>query len=252
MSYQKLFKSVKLLREVEERYKCGFHTVMLTVGGTNTGKSFFNFYLYYLINKHLLHRDFDKRDFYYSVIDFAKNISRIKQRVIFYDEAGKDLDIRAWNSLFNKLMSFILQTQRVQQNFYFIILPHKRLLTQTHLVLFNYYIIVKNLMRRISRTKKGISRIADVYNIHTQHFDIGTKRSYVIYTFNQRLSIPDLAKLSKKKEYADLPEWLEKFDKLQNAKKKDIALEIEKEAKLLEKQKEIKLKKILKRLDKLN
>ena len=251
-SETKLFEKVKFLRQIKERYDYGFQNVLLTVGGTNTGKSFFNFYLYYIINKFLLHRDFDENDFYYSVTDFAKNISTIRQQVVFYDEAGRDLDIRSWNSLFNRLMSFILQTQRVQRNFYFIILPHKRLLTQTHLVLFNYYIIMKNLVRKVSKTKRNISRTADVYNIQTQHFDIGSRRSFVLYKFNQRLTIPDFTHLSKKKAYSDFPEWLKKFDKLQITKKKDIAHEIEDEAKLLEKQKELKKQKVLDRINKLS
>ena len=249
-SKTKLFEKIKFLRQIKERYDNGFQNVILTVGGTNTGKSFFNFYLYYLINKHLLHRDFDEKDFYYSVTDFAKNISSLKQRVVFYDEAGRDLDVRSWNSLFNRLMSFILQTQRVQRNFYFIILPHKRLLTQTHLVLFNYYIIVKNIIRKASRNKRNISRIVDIYNIKTQHFDIGSKRSFVLYKFNQRLTIPDFTHISKKKAYSDFPGWLEKFDKLQITKKKDIAHEIEDEAKLLEKQQELKKRKVLDQLNK--
>lgn len=252
----KIIQKNRLLSDIKKRYELGFQNALLFTGDTNTGKTKFALIVYYLISKGILGRKrLDMKDdlFCYSISDFSKVLADIEQQCIFYDEAGVELDIGNWNSAFNRMLSHILQTQRVKRNFYFFILPHKRLITQTHWVLFNYYIIVNNELQAIydkknEITHREIKRIAYTYKIKTQHFDFSECNHYVNYYSICRYNIPDY---SKGPEWAEFRKFVAIYEKYERERKQSIARDIEKETRVLMKRKEIQAQKTWNEAEKL-
>lgn len=249
-------KNNALLRNIKKRYDLGFQNALLFTGDTGTGKTKFALMVYYFISKGILNRKtLNMKDdlFCYSISDFSSVLTGTDRQVIFYDEAGVELDIGNWNSVFNRMLSHILQTQRVKQNFYFFILPHKRLITQTHWVLFNYYIIVQNELRNILNkngvvTKQDIHRLAYTYKIRTQHFDFSESSHYINYYGLGRYNIPDYSKGDEWKEFRD---FVKEYEKYENKRKQSIAQDIENQTKMIIKKKDIENEKVRAQAEKL-
>jgi len=212
---------MRLTTEIKKRYDNGYQTTILCCGDMNEGKTKFMLFIFFLIEKIILKKKEITIEPYFSVLDFAIKISKIKNESIFFDEVGAGgLDVRAWNSQDNKLLSHILQTQRIKRNFYYIILPHKRLMTHTHLILFDYYIIIKyNLEKQ--------ERIAHIYKINTRHMATNDFDDYIQFSFMEKIIIPDYMNNPQLKE---LKNFMIKYEYKEHEKKQDIACKIEKEA----------------------
>ena len=220
-----LFEDNEFYKGLKLRYELGHQTIFLTTGGTNSGKTVLNIILYYLIKKGILKEkiDIDKCKMFYSIIDFAKDITKIEKEIIFYDEAGTELDIGEWNGIFNKTMRHILQTQRVQRNFYFILLPHIRHISTVLLPLFNFHIVVQQQTYINPKTDEvEIQRIADVYKIFPQQTYSNT-RDYQEMKLMLRMIIPDVRTIENK----DFQELYKKFQSIERKRKKIIAQDIE-------------------------
>lgn len=240
---KKQFEENPFLRAIKQRYENGEQNVFLTVGDTNSGKTVFNIMLYWLIKKGVLNQDVSLKKnckMYFSVSDFAKDISKIDNEIIFYDEAGTELDIGEWNNLFNKTLRHILQTQRVKRNFYFILVPHKRFITNVTMPLFNYFNVI-NKIPQFDNTGKntGQSREAHIYKIKTTHFKMSGFEDYFYYKKLAIFYINDILKIENK----DFKDLYNQFHKVELEKKQTLAEDIEDETKLyLMKQETKKLK----------
>lgn len=218
------FNTNLFLKIIEARFNLGFQTVILITGDTNAGKTKFGLLIQYLINKGLLNKKMSMNNYYYSVIDIAKKIDELNKDTVFYDEAGDELDVRAWNNVFNKILSNILQTQRVKRNIYFIIVPHARLITHTHLVLFDFHFVIRN---KISLRKQTMERIAQVFELKTKHLMINDFEDFIDYIHLGNFNIPDYKNDKNLKEFN---KFVEKYEVFEMEKKNKIALKIKKEA----------------------
>jgi len=240
-----LFEENEFFRMLKLRYEIGDQTIFLTTGNTNSGKTVFNVLLYYLIKKGILKEKIDlkKCRMYFSIVDFAKEITKLKDEIIFYDEAGAELDIGEWNNIFNKIMRHILQTQRIQRNFYFILLPHIRYISYVLLPLFTFHIITE---RKVIPKKNGyeIERIATINKIFAQQ-QFSEMRNYYDIRLVAQLRIPDITKIRNK----DFRELYQRFHQIEIRKKKEIARKIEEEAKMYLLKEKTKLMKIKRTYD---
>lgn len=220
-----LFEDNEFFKSLQLRYKIGHQTIFLTTGGTNSGKTVFNVILYYLIKKGLLKEkiDLEKCKMHYSIIDFAKNITKMQNEIIFYDEAGTELDIGSWNGIFNKTMRHILQTQRIKRNFYFILLPHIRHISYVLLPLFSFHIVMETHISYDKDIDKPIiERIANIYKIIPQQLFSAT-RDYQEIKLLLRMRVPDIRTIENK----DFQELYKKFHAIEIKKKQEIAKTIE-------------------------
>lgn len=226
---EKQFEYNEFLRRVKIRYLVGNQNIFLITGNTNSGKTVFAVLLYYLIKKGLLKQKVDLKDtkIYFNLSDFAQEISKLKNEIIFYDEAGRDLDIGEWNNIFNKTLRHILQTQRIRKNFYFIIVPHRRFISQVTLPLFNFLIVIHSIIIETQNEIKQ-ERIANVYDIQTQHFTTITP-DYFLFKTIARFKIPNINEIENK----DFRQLLKYFKKIEIQKKNEIAREIEEEMQML-------------------
>ena len=240
-----LFEDNEFFKSLKLRYEIGHQTIFLTTGGTNSGKTVFNVFLYYLIKKGILKEkiNLDNCKMHYSIIDFAKNITKVKNEIIFYDEAGTELDIGSWNGVFNKTMRHILQTQRVKRNFYFILLPHIRHISYVLLPLFTFHIVMETFTIYNKKTDKlEVERVANIYKIISRQ-TYSASRDYQDMELILRMKVPDIRKI----ENRDFQELYKKFHEMELKKKNDIALKIEEETNdylLKEKTNEMKIKRM--------
>jgi len=240
-----LFEDNEFFKSLKMRYELGHQTIFLTTGQTNSGKTVFNIILYYLIKKGILKEKIDlkKAKMFYSIVDFAKDISKIRNEIIFYDEAGTELDIGDWNSIFNKTMRHILQTQRIQKNFYFILLPHVRYISYVLLPLFTFHIVMETYTTYNKRTDRlEVQRIANIYKIIPQQ-TFSVSRDYQNIKLLLQMKVPDATTIENK----DFQELYAKFHGIEIRKKQDIAKKIEEETKdyiLKEKTKELKIRRM--------
>lgn len=221
---RKAFDTNLFLKIIETRFKLGFQTVILITGDTNAGKTKFGLLVQYLINKGLLNEKMSMDSYYYSVIDIAKELDTLNKKTVFYDEAGDELDVRAWNNVFNKILSNILQTQRVKRNIYFIIVPHVRLITHTHLVLFDFHFVIRN---KISLKNTKMNRIAQIFELKTKHLMLNDFEDFIDYVHLGNFDIPDYKNDKNLKEFN---KFVEKYEVFELEKKNKIALKIKKEA----------------------
>ena len=232
-----VFEKNLFLKIIETRFKLGFQTVILITGDTNSGKTKFGLLVQYLINKGLLKKPMSMDNYYYSVIDIAKELDNLSKDTVFYDEAGDELDMRAWNNVFNKILSNILQTQRVKRNIYFIIVPHVRLITHTHLVLFDFHFIIRN---KISLKNHTMERMAQIFELKTKHLMLNDFEDFIDYIHLGNFNIPNYKNDENLKEFN---KFVEKYEVFELEKKKKIALKIKKEAmEIYDKQNKIKRK----------
>ena len=240
-----LFEDNEFFKALKKRYEIGNQTIFLTTGQTNSGKTVFNVILYYLIKKGILKEkiDLEKCKMFYSIVDFAKDITQMENEIIFYDEAGTELDIGEWNSIFNKTMRHILQTQRVKRNFYFVLLPHIRHISYVLLPLFSFHIVMETHTHLNKKTDKmEIIRIANIYKIIPQQTFSAT-RDYQDIKLLLRMKVPDIRKIENK----DFQGLYEKFHQIELQKKRDIAKKIEETTKaylMKEKTTELKIKRM--------
>lgn len=224
LNFKKIFDNNLFLKMIETRYKLGFQNVIIITGDTNSGKTKLGLWYYYLINKYLLHKKYNQNDFFYSIKDIACKITRLKNQNIFYDEAGDELTVTRWNSIFNKWLSLILQTQRIKRNFYFIILPHIRLITHTHYPLLDFHLIVKN---KMDLEKCKLNRSVNIYNVVTKHLMINQYDEFINYKIIGNFNIPDYKISPELKEFKNMVETFEKFEII---KKDNIAQKIQNES----------------------
>lgn len=224
-----LFEENEFFKSLRLRYEIGNQTIFLTTGSTNSGKTVFNVILYYLIKKGVLKEkiNLDKCKMFYSIVDFAKDITKMENEIIFYDEAGTELDVGEWNSIFNKTMRHILQTQRVKRNFYFILLPHIRHISYVLLPLFSFHTVMEtHTIYNKKEDRLEVQRIANIYKIIPQQ-TFSASRDYQDIKLLLRLKVPDITKI----ENADFQELYKKFHQIELKKKHDIAKKIEEETK---------------------
>jgi len=228
-----IFDKSLMLMEIEARHKAGYQNTILCCGDMNDGKTKFMLLIYFLIHKVILKEDKITIQPYFEVLEFAKNIDKLESKGIFFDEAGSGgLDVRKWNSVDNKLLSYILQTQRIKKNFYYIILPHKRLITHTHLVLFDYYIIVKAFIE-----DDIVKRYAHIYKINTRHMATNDYEDYISFVLLERFEIPNYNEYEELKEFQ---EFIKEYEKIELKRKQEIAQQIKKEAMQIIKDRETK------------
>jgi hypothetical protein len=231
--------------DIKKRFDHKNQNAFLIVGDTNTGKTKFALMMYYFISKELLGRKkLSMQDdvFCYELMDLIRVIDKLEKQNVFYDEGGRDLDVGKWNSLFNRSLSQIFQTQRIKELFYYIILPHRRHITQTHLVNFNYYIVVQN-----NFINNELTRTAECYKIKVNHFSRNSYSlmseefaNYVSYIFLCKFKIPDY----NSPYFHELSEFILEYEKYEKKRKQDIAKAIQDEAIMYEEQKEIKRQKV--------
>lgn len=221
---EKLFENSDFYGALKLRHEIGHQTIFLITGNTNAGKTVFATIFYYLLEKGLFKREINlnENQMYFSVMDFAKHISELYDRQILYDEAGAELDIAEWNGIFNKIMKYILQTQRTHKNTFFILLPHIRYISQTLLPLFNFHIVIDLKIHKDENGKITKERIANVYKIVPQQIysEYHTYQSIILVA---SLKIPNVDEI----ENEDFKELYKKFKEIEETKKRAIAHGIE-------------------------
>lgn len=64
-----------------------------------------------------------EKNLVYSVEDFLYRLISAQRQVIIFDEAGKNLNSKDWQTSFNRAVDKAIQTQRIKENVYIFVLP---------------------------------------------------------------------------------------------------------------------------------
>lgn len=196
---KKFIKEDIFLKRIHLRYFHGYQTYIQITGDTNSGKSILANWIHYLLTLGMYEQENDLSDYYFSVLNLAKNIDNLENRCIMNDEAGKRG--KNWNDAQNELWRLILETQRIKRNTYIDCIPHRKEVTGTTALHINFLIVVENIIADFLDAKDKIEdykiiRIANVFKYQVDYLGFDQRsiqNSFVFPYFVERFIIPDFA-----------------------------------------------------------
>lgn len=195
-------KNDKFLKQILLRHYYGYQTYIQITGSTNSGKTYLGNWFYWLLTHGMYNRQPTLNDFFFSIEDLSKQISRINQRCVRNNEAGKRG--RNWNDKANELWSKVLQQQRIQGNVYIDDLPHRKEASAIMNIHINYLITIDNFV--VNYLKKEVSG---------EEIDIDNIEEYqIVRRANVFQYIVDYVGFSQysQSNYFVMPRWIDNFE----------------------------------------
>lgn len=167
--YKRAVKRSWFFQDIVGQIKKGFSVVILIVGRPRTGKTWLALTIASLLDPYFI----EHPNMYFNIFDFTKDmVAGIKKdytfprKVFLIDEVGRDLDYRAYSSIFNKTFNYVLQTQQIVNKIFILVLPHAKLLAKAHHYFLDY----------VLKTGKRGSFLT--YKINTDYADLEGKTIY--------------------------------------------------------------------------
>ena len=159
-----VIKEYNTFRYIRKELLKGNSIGVVIVGATRKGKTMSGLKIGELFDPNLSL----EYNYYTDLTEMISNIWNrdMRRQVIIYDEAGKDLDIRKWNSEFNSVFSILMQTQAYRNNLYIVIFPHQKMISSSH------YFLLDIIIEKISR------QIGIAYKVHKRYIDFNHSKPF--------------------------------------------------------------------------